>query len=314
MALAAFLSSMLLILTLLASAGPAAAQGKLAFIRGGGIWVAATDGSGARRLTSGTQDEHPAMSPDGQWVVFQRERMTPQGRMTALMRVSTAGGPAQPVVFQGVQQAWSASFAPDGKQLVFAGLTNQRQAKKDEMTLADIFIAVGDPATGQMRIIIKTPNHNVDVGYLYENPVMSPDGRLIAYQESGSDVSGGWVVLDLTGKVLKRFPPSQEDYTPYWRPQFTPDGKQILCYSPVTGEGQVNRILLVDLATLAPREVTRGRNATFVEGGRAIVFERYRQGEGLSPERVPVDLWYLSLSGGEPRKILENAEAPAGQR
>jgi Tol biopolymer transport system component len=305
---------MLLILTLLASADPAAAQGKLAFIRGGGVWVANTDGSGARQLTSGGEDEHPAMSPDGQWVVFQREGMTPQGRMTALMRVPTAGGPAQPVVFQGVQQGWSASFSADGKQLVFAGLTNQRQIKKGEMTVADVFLAVGDLATGQVRLITKTPKHNLDVGYLYENPAMSPDGRTIAYQESGSDVSGGWVLLDLTGKALKRFPPNPKDYTPYWRPQFTPDGKQILCYSPVTSEGQVNRILLVDLATLAPREVTRGLKPTFVEGGWAIVFERYRKGEGLSTERVPLDLWYLSLSGGEPRKILENAQAPAGQR
>jgi TolB protein len=296
---------------LLAPPAPAAA-GVLAFVRDGNIWVAGTDGAGVRQLTSGGQDDHPAVSPDGHWVVFQRA--VPAGRETAmqLLRAPAAGGPAQPVVFKGVQEAWSPSFSADGAKLIFCGLTDKR-TRKDGGTTATVFIAVGELASGTEKIITRTGNHLLDVGYLYEAPALSPDGRLIAYQESGSDVSGGWVILDLSGKRLKSFPTDKNDYTPYWRPQFTPDGKEILCSSPITGEGQVNRIHLVDLATLKKREIARGTGATLVEGGRAIVFERYRTGEGLSTENVPQDLWHQPLSGGEPKKIVENAHAPAGQ-
>ena len=290
---------------------PAAAE-TLAFVRDGNIWVAGVDGSGARQLTSGGQDEHPAVSPDGQWVVFQRAAQTKAGFATQILRAPAAGGPAQPLTFQGVQEGWSPSFSRDGKQLIFAGCTNRRSGK-DGQTLATVFIALADLSTGGVRFIGTVPNHGLDAGYLYENPALSPDGRLIAYQESGSDVSGGWVILDLSGKRLKSFPTDKKDYTPYWRPQFTRDGKEILCYSPITSEGQVNRIHLVDLATLKKREVTRGLKPAFVEQGKAIVFERYRTGEGLSTENVPQDLWYLPLSGGEPTKILENGHSPAGQ-
>jgi Tol biopolymer transport system component len=311
MGLAASLVQVFLILGLLVSTVPAAAE-TLAFVRDGNIWVAGADGSGARQLTSGGQDEHPAVSPDGQWVAFQRSSETKAGFATQILRAPAAGGPAQPLTFQGVQEGWSPSFSRDGKQLIFAGCANRRTGK-DGQTLATVFIALADLSTGGVRFIGAVPNHGLDAGYLYENPALSPDGRLIAYQESGSDVSGGWVIVDLSGKRLKSFPTDKEDYTPYWRPQFTRDGKEILCYSPITSEGQVNRIHLVDLATLKKREVVRGLKPTFVEQGKAIVFERYRKGEGLSTENVPQDLWYLPLGGGEPRKILENGHSPAGQ-
>jgi len=137
-----------------------------------------------------------------------------------------------------------------------------------------------------------------------EHPSFSPDGRLIAYQHSGSDVSGGFSVIELTGKTVFRFPKSGSDPTPYWRPQFSPDGKQILCYSPATSEDKIDTIFMIDMKTGLKRRIIEGSNPAFVDSGRSIVFERWL--DKWSPEgNAKSDLWYLELKdGARPRKIL----------
>src|SRR4051812_3576435 len=52
-------------------ASPAITEGKIAFAYGDDIWVAGSDGSGARRLTSHPgQESNPHFSPDGKSIAF----------------------------------------------------------------------------------------------------------------------------------------------------------------------------------------------------------------------------------------------------
>ena len=302
---------------------PAAFAGisKLVFVRGGNVWIANSDGTEARQLTSFEPGQYidlgPALAPDGQWVAFS---LTEKGRDKQLYLLPSRGGAVKPLRPKGIEAARSPSFSPDGKSLLFVGRSHQRVEKKDgyEASYATMSVSLMDLKKNSVRHIISHPNTFLDAGRLYAKPSFSPDGQIIAYQHIGSDVSGGFYVVNLQGKRVFQFPRDPQHSAPYWRPQFSPDGKEILCYSPATSgrdgaiEKQGDNIYLVNMATRQVRGIAGGWNPTFVDGGKAIVYE------GWSPDRWEIgfkpDLWRLDLApGAQPRKILTDAAEPAGQ-
>ena len=300
---------------LAASSGFAAAPGKLAFVRGGSIWLAHSDGSRPRQLTHATQDRQPALSRDGRRLAYAsgREAKSGYGR---IFLMSSGGGHARLFLPPGLEGGEHPAFSADGKSLVFVGLAGL-QVKKEggsELSFATMSVSIADVKGIAVRPVISSPNTMLDAGYRYSNPSFSPDGKLIAYQESGSDVSGGFVVINLKGEKVFSFPHDRKDYTPYWRPQFTPDGQKILCYSPATAADKVDTIYLVDLATGKKTEITEGDNPTFVDQGRAIVFERWPRNRWGATGKVTADLWRLELApGAQPKKIITDGQEPAGQ-
>jgi Tol biopolymer transport system component len=296
-------------------AAPAAATGKLAFVRGGNIWVANSDGSGAWQLTYSHRDQGPALSPDGKWVAFYSGVGEDTGYGQVFM-IPSQGGVVQQFRHPDLQGAEHPAFSPDGGSLVLVGLSHLQVKDQHgaEQAFATMSICIADLKTGELRRIISRANTPLDKGYVYEAPVFAPDGSRIAYQKSGSDVSGGFVVINLKGKPVFRFPKSRRDPTPYWRPQFSRDGGQILCFSPAAAEGEMDLVYLVDLEGGKTTRLTEGSNPCFVERGKAIVFERWPRERWTSPATATPDLWRLELTAGaRPRKILADASQPAGQ-
>jgi Tol biopolymer transport system component len=294
----------------------AAEQPKLVFVRGGNIWIDDSDGAKARQLTHSRQDGGPAVSPDGQWVAYYSGRGEETG-FGQIFLIPAAGGLVQQFRHPEVQGGEHPAFSPDGKSLLFVGLSDLKSIKtKDSDTVrATMSLTLAHLASGAVRRLLSRPNTDLDTGYIYSNPVFSPDGRLIAYQESGSDVSGGFAVIDLQGKRLFRFPKNARDATPYWRPQFSPDGQEMLCYSPATDAGKEDIIFLVRLASGQKTAVTLGSKPTYVDHGKAIVFERWpKERWGSSGAAVKADLWRLELKpGANPKMIIADAAEPAGQ-
>src|SRR4030042_1208504 len=94
-------------------AAPAAADSKLAFVRGGNIWVASPDGSGARQLTYSYRDQGPALSPDGKWVAFYSGVEESTGSGQGFM-IPSAGGVAQQFRHPDLQGAEHPAFSPAG--------------------------------------------------------------------------------------------------------------------------------------------------------------------------------------------------------
>jgi TolB protein len=284
----------------------------LAFVRGGNIWIADSHGAGARQLTSGGHAGSPALSRDGSRVAFTNR----EGDKVAISLASTGGGPLQRLKLAGIAEAWSPAFTPDGKGLAVVTRFNiqKRQAGGDVQEVATHAVSLVDLATGQVRHLVKTPHHFIEMGDLYESLAVSPDGRFLAYQESGTDVSGGFVVLTLEGKKVFRFPKDPEkDYRPFWRPAFTPDGGKVLCFSMPIREGEKSWIYLVDIKSGQASRIVEGYYPTLVDGGRAIVFERWTETGKTGKAATRINLWRLDLTpGAEPRRILENAEKPAG--
>jgi TolB protein len=283
----------------------------LAFVREGNIWVAHSDGNGSRQLTTSGQAGAPALSPDGQWVAFTSR----EGEKVGIRLVSTGGGPVKHLNLPGISEAWSPAFTPDGKSLALVTRFNLQKRRIDGETqeFATHALSLVDLATGKIRHVVQTPDHFWDMGDIYDNLAVSPDGRLLAYQQSGTDVSGGFVVLNLKGQKVLQFPKNPEDYHPFWRPTFSPDGGKMLCFSMATTMGEPTYIYLVDLKTLKATRITAGYYPTFVDGGQAIVFERWTETGKPGPESVKIDLWRLDQSfGAQPRPIIKNAEKPAG--
>ena len=232
---------------------------KLAFVRGGNIWIADSDGKGARQLTYSHQDRGPALSPDGKWVAYYSGAGEATG-FGQVFLIPSRGGMIQQFRQPQIQGGEHPAFSPDGKGLLFVGLSDLKisQGKGSELSYATMSLSLAELASGEVRQIISHPHTRLDAGYIYSNPAFSPDGRRIAFQESGSDVSGGFVVINLQGKKIMRFPRNPRDATPYWRPQFFPDGKEMLCYTPATGPGKEDVIYRVNLASGKKTALTLG--------------------------------------------------------
>jgi Tol biopolymer transport system component len=315
----AALAIMASMLVLTAAAGAADSGGSaaetVAFVRQGNIWVAKVDGTGERRLTDFSACGGPALSPDGKQVAFHcrgEQGLLPDTGFGQIYLAEAAGGEPRRLKFEGVLAAEHPSFSPDGKSLVFVGLSEvKKQGKEGEAQVhATMSVAIADLQTGKTRNILRNRNTMLDAGYIYSNPSFSPDGQLILWQQSGSDVSGGFAITDLKGKTLFRFPSQGKDPTPYWRPSLALDGQTALCYSPATSDASEDTIFLIDWKTGKTLELTTGANPAFVRSGSAIVFERWTN---RWSDKASSNLWILELKpGAAPRRIITDASEPAG--
>ena len=169
----------------------------VAFVRQGNIWVARVDGTGERRLTDFGVCGGPALSPDGKQAAFHcrgEEDIYPDTGFGQIYLVETAGGEPRRMKFDGILAAEHPAFSPDGKSLVFVGLSEVKKKGKDDevQVFATMSVSIADIQSGKTRAVLRHKNAMLDAGYIYSHPAFSPDGQWILWQQSGSDVSGGF--------------------------------------------------------------------------------------------------------------------------
>ena len=85
-----------------------------------GVWVMSIDGTHPRRLTTAA-DVRPSFSPDGRWVVVQRDR--PNNTPATLWRVSTETGEAVQV---GPRESLRPAVSPDGRAIAHYWMTPEQ--------------------------------------------------------------------------------------------------------------------------------------------------------------------------------------------
>ncbi|QOC23153.1 S9 family peptidase [Wenzhouxiangella sp. AB-CW3] len=232
--------------------------GRIAFVRAqvneerrgrdSAIWTVAADGSSpAESFTSGDSDRHPRFSPGGSELAFLR----PIDGDTQIHRMPIDGGEARPATT--IRQGRIAGFTwlPDGQRMVLTlsidpAVDDPTEAEEDnDEPSADVKIysrqlyrteAAGwlDERRNTLWLLELESGEltrlTADSEWNYNNPAVSPDGRLLAFNadRSGSEYDGGHnqdiYLLDLDSGEDRKLPTPDGRAT---SPVFSPDGQQI---------------------------------------------------------------------------------------
>jgi TolB protein len=191
----------------------------LAFSMRGDIWKMPADGGEAVAITSGPAYYfEPAWSPDGTRIAF----ACVTGGNLDIGITGAGGGPLEPVSSHprvDIQPAWSR----DGKSLFFVSARSGgfRIFRHDLATKVDTAVTNGI------------------------QPAVSPDGRLLAYEQ------GGLRVLDLQSGESRLVRDEETEYR--MEPSWTPDGTNLLY---VTEDEGSNDIRVIAAAGGEPIELT----------------------------------------------------------
>jgi Tol biopolymer transport system component len=201
------------------------------------IRVAATDGSGARPLVAGPDDDRLlGWVPGTDWVLFLSNRSNVWGAWAVQVEDGRAKGEPR-LVDPGMGQAWPRGFTSSGDLYYF-------------LTVRWFTTRVA-PLGGGTGLIDTANTHAMPGSAM--TPEWSPDGTRLAYREELSDFQGSGYVRPLriwnvaTGTVEQ---PADQLSVAY--PRWTPDGTSIVASaydSAASGSDYHGGIYQVDLAS-----------------------------------------------------------------
>jgi len=252
----------------------------IAYVREGDLFSVRADGSGLRRLTSGTTlDTAPLIAPNGKYVVF--ERRTAIGAPSDLYSVSTLGGSAKQLT-NSTDDEHEASFSPDGKAVIYVRSVAETGGTADDLYSMRPTGARQARLTRTARIDEFDPRYFAG-GIVYSRGESSPgpsayadvytakrNGRKVKAQIAGAgsayveDVTadghtvlfrrdqGLWVKRIGAGKARKisELPDGSETNA-----VFSSDGKKVAAFTDVDGRTQLSSI---DVASGDDRELAEG--------------------------------------------------------
>jgi len=184
------------------------------------IYVMNGDGSGQQRITndpSTSNDSHPAWSPEGSWIAFDRRNDQRQRTEVWVVR-SDASGEKRLSASQGNDA--SPSWSPDGTRIAFASTRDGNW---------EIYVMLAD-GSGQARVTT-TPDR--DEG----EPSWSADGTRLAFS-AGRGSARDIYVANGDGSAERRV---TQLMRPVWRPRWSPDSARIAFFAwpPAGGNSYV---------------------------------------------------------------------------
>jgi dipeptidyl aminopeptidase/acylaminoacyl peptidase len=218
------------------------------------VWSVAADGSGLRRLTTGTKDEyHASLSPDGRKLVFVSEV---NGSRDVWIADADGQNPVPLTDDPGTedQPAWS----PDGRRIAYAAFPKEGGS-------FDLWLVNAD-GSGRRRLTT-TPANEIF-------PAWHPNGEQIAYV---TDVNGNFDIFAIDTRDGRTTPlvvsPDHEA-----RPVFSPDGGK-LAFSrwPARGRGSDATLWVANADGTAPIELTAApapaTHPAWAPDGRTLAFQ-----------------------------------------
>jgi tricorn protease len=248
---------------------PSISETKIAFVYDQDVWVAARDGSGARRLTTAEGEEiNPVLSPDGSLVAFTGNY---DGNLDVYVMPSE-GGAATRLTWHPEADVVR-GFAPDGESVLFQSWRRVHTNRYRDLHTV--------PVTGGMPTRLPVPHGT--------KAALSPDGAAIAYTPlwepfnqwkhyRGGRQSRIWI-MNLTDYSVIEVPKPEggsNDTDPNWiggTLYFNSDRNgefNLFSFDPATGNvAQVTDFS--DFPVITPRSGTD--TIIFEQGGRLHTFD-----------------------------------------
>jgi hypothetical protein len=220
-----------------------------------------------RRLTAGcTEHEHPAISPDGQWLAYYSgdygsiEVVVCDLRGRLAKRASPHGG-------NNTQPAWH----PSSLRIAY---------RHQHVNTAKWEIWETELPGGQPQVVLADPRWH------YKHPSYSPDGRLLAYfSDEGTAPAYNIWVMELASGARRQVTFVTDSN--YCHPVFSPDGKRIAFHAYAgTDESAVPGITNLAELTLGSGEVrwlTSGQDQfkhPFYLNAEILTFHHERNSDG----------------------------------
>jgi dipeptidyl aminopeptidase/acylaminoacyl peptidase len=276
-----------------------AGNGLMAFEAEEHIYVARSDGSQRRRLSSGLGIERqPAFSPDGTRIAFVSSAATDVGQLY----VVPLDGSHEPIDVTGSLDIWPAhvstfAWSPDSRYIAFTTISNG---------VTIIFVAASD-GTGATAITDGTAIHDL--------PSWSPDGKWLAYRIARSDGSTQSLAIARSDGSRERIVTSVNGPgSTLGLSRWSPDGSRLTFYREADGalramavdlDGHSTTILPEAAGALAIPWSPDGRSVALVTESDGIVLA---DPDGRNPRRLGrlADCWVdwspdgTALYGGGP--------------
>jgi TolB protein len=260
------------------------AQTRIAFVRGGQVWLVDSDGANAAPVAGGGGALSPAWHPSGAYLAYvQLGETGPQ----VLVRDLRAGTDRRVTGTRSGSNITPA-FSPDGRTLVY-GFGDENGT--------DLYAVDAFDGGARRRVTVGRGSENA-------SPSFAPDGRRLAFT-SGRLGHPEVYISDIDGSNAELLTTTGfEDQKYRSNPEWSPDGRVVAFQSQIGGIFQVMTIGLGDRRVRTLTSEGSNEDPSWAPDGRHLVFTSTRSGAR--------QLWVLDTESGRLRQLTRGAPARLG--